>query len=228
MTTLQISNLIVEQIDDNPAAPVSVTPPVSGPNTVPPECLAAINEGQNLAALMTLCLEKTATFTLTANTCWYLPRPALPDLIAPLRFTLAGVRLRPSTLTDLEAQNSVWQATAGAPARYVMLGVNLLAVTPQQTGAATASMTYAQSPAQLVNDGDVPAIPEAYHADLVSYGVYKVRLKEGAQGLERGLKRFQMFVNNMSELAEYVRARAVAAHYDNQPPELQLAQKGSQ
>ncbi len=225
MTVTQISNLIVAQIDDNPAAPVSVAAPVSGPNTTPPEVLAAINEGQQLAALLTLCLEHTANFPLAANTCWYLPRPVLTDLIVPLRFTLAGVRLRPSTLANLEAQNSAWQATAGTPSRYAMLGVNLLAVTPQQTGGVTASMTYAQSPAALVNDADVPAIPEAYHHNLVDYGVYKVRLKEGAQGLARGLKRFELFLDDMGRLGDYVRERAVAARYDTEPFEMTLAQK---
>jgi hypothetical protein len=224
VTVTQISSLIVTQIDDNPAAPVSVTPPASGPNTTPPEVLAAINEGQQLAVLLTLCLEITADFPLT-TACWYLPRPVLTDLIVPLRFTLAGVRLRPSTLANLEAQNSAWQATAGTPARYAMLGVNLLAVTPQQTGNATASMTYAQAAAWLVNDTDVPAIPEAYHHSLVDYGVYKVRLKEGAQGLERGLKRFKLFLDDMGKLGDYVRGRAVAARYDTEPYEMALAQR---
>jgi hypothetical protein len=225
VTVTQISNLIVTQIDDNPAAPVSVTPPISGPNTSPPEVLAAINEGQQLMALLTLCLETTANFPLTANTCWYLPRPVLTDLIVPLRFTLAGARLRPSTLANLEAQNSAWQASAGTPARYAMLGVNLLAVTPQQTGNVTAAMTYAQSAATLVNDADVPAIPETYHHSLVDYGVYKVRLKEGAQGLARGLKRFKLFLDDAGELGDYVRARAVAARYDVLPFEMALAQR---
>lgn len=224
MTTLQISNLIVTQIDDNPAAPVSVAPPVSGPNVTPPEVLAAINEGQQLAALLTLCLEITASYPLT-TACWCLPRPTLTDLIVPLRFTLAGVRLRPSTLANLEAQNSAWQATPGTPERYAMLGVNLLAVTPQLTAGATAQMTYAQSPAALVNDADVPAIAETYHHSLVDYGVYKVRLKEGAQGLARGLKRFELFLDDMTKLGDYVRARAVAARYDVTPYEMTLAQR---
>lgn len=222
MNVAALSALILEQVDDPTGA--SFTPATS-PNTTPPEVLNALNEGQQLAALLTLCLENTANFPLTANACWYLPRPVLTDLIVPLRFTLAGVRLRPSTLANLEAQNGAWQATAGTPARYAFLGVNLLAVTPQQTGNVTASMTYAQSPAALVNDADVPAIAEAYHHSLVDYGVYKVRLKEGAQGLERGLKRFQLFLADMGELGNYIRERAVAARYDVTPYEMSLAQR---
>ena len=222
MTVTQLSALILSQVDDPTGASFT---PASYPNTTPPEVLAAINEGQQLAALLTLCLEITANFALTANACWYLPRPVLTDLIVPLRFSLAGVRLRPSTLANLEAQNSAWQASPGTPARYAFLGVNLLAVSPQPTGSATASMTYAQSPAALVNDTDTPALPEVNHLSLVDYAVYKIRLKEGAQSLERGLKRFHLFMDDMDRLAAYVRERAVAARYDVLPFEMTLAQR---
>jgi hypothetical protein len=214
-----IGQLVLSQVDDPAGMGFTAA---ARPNITPPEILAAVNEGQQLAALLTLCLETTAAFPLTANTCWYLPRPVLTDLIAPLRFVLGGVRLRPSVLADLDARDSLWQASSGSPARYALLGFNLMAVTPQPASDVTAQMTYAQSPPALVNDADTPAIPEAYHQNLVDYAVYRVRLKEGAQGLERGLKRLNLFLDDMTRLGNYVRERSVAARYDVEPFELQL------
>ena len=208
MTVAEISSRVITRIDDDPVTPISVSAA---------EVLAAINEGQELAALLTLCLEKTVDFALAAT--FYTQRSTLTDFLVPLRITVAGIRLRPSTLAELDAMNPAWQATAGTASRYATLGCNLLAVTPQQT--VTARFTYAYSPAQLLA-GDTPVIPAANHPDLVEYGVYKCRLKEGAQQLARGLGNFNTFLDSMQKLGDYTRARSLAARYDVQPLELAL------
>lgn len=208
MTVAEISSRIITRIDDDPVTPISVSAA---------EVLAAINEGQELAALLTLCLEKTVDFPLAAT--FYQQRSTLTDFLVPLRITVAGVRLRPSTLAELDAMNPAWQATAGTASRYATLGCNLLAVTPQQT--VTARMTYAYSPAQLLA-GDTPAIPAANHPALINYGVYKCRLKEGAQQLARGLHNLNEYLDDMQSLGEYVRARSAAARFDVLPLELKL------
>jgi hypothetical protein len=216
MNVSEMSALVLSQVDD-PAGQGFTAATV--PNTTPPEILAALNEGQVLASWLTLCLEATATFPLNGST-FYLPRPPLTDFLVPLRFTYGGARIRPATIAEMEAENDGWQATAGTPARYACLGFNFLIVTPQVTG--SASMTYARSPVPLVNDADVPELLESYHQDLVDYAVYKVRLKEGAQGLVRGLKRLTLFLDDMQRLGDYIRARSVAARYDVLPLEMAL------
>jgi hypothetical protein len=223
LTTAQIAALVMAQVDD--ATGASFTP-ASPPNTAPPEVVSAINEGQQLAAWLTLCLEKTAAFPIGAthsldpNGCFYQVRPVLTDFLVPLRLTLGGVRLRPAGLAQLDAENDAWQATASTPARYACLGFNLLIVTPQAS--VTTQMTYAYSPPALVQDADTPVIPEAYHSSLVDYGVYRIRLKEGAQALARGMERLGTFLDDMTKLAEYIRERSVAARYDVTPFELAL------
>lgn len=211
MNAGRISSLILTQIDDDPTTPASATAA---------EVLAAINEGQELAALLTLCLEKTADFALAPAACFHQPRPILTDFLAPLRLTLNGTRIKPATIAEMEAENTAWQATAGAPKRYACLGCNLLVVTPQPAAGAVARMTYARTPTPLAQSTDTPELDEAYHQNLVDYGVYRVRLKEGAQGLERGLKRLNVFLDDMQRLGEHVRARSAAARYDVQPFEL--------
>ena len=227
MTVSDICGRIIDHLDDNPANPVSVyvapgDPTVNGV-VVATEVLNAINEGQQLAALLTLCFEKTAPFNFSAsnsldgNGTFYQPRPELPDLIAPLRITVGGIRLRPFDLQDLDALDASWQKHAGMAARYALLGSNLWAITPQS--AQTAQVTYAYSPPAL-GAGDTPLLPDAYHPDLIEYGVYRVKLKEGAQQLQRGLRGLNTFLNSMTHLGDWVRARSLAAHYAVQPFEL--------
>lgn len=208
MTGAQISAQIIKRIDDDPIAPVSVS---AG------EVLAAINEGQQLAALLTLFLEQTAPFALSGT--FYSPRSSFPDMICPLRLTVGGVRLRPATLAELDALSASWQSVSGTPTRYFTLGSNFLGVTPQ--AAVTAQFTYAASPA-AVGSGDMPVLPAAYHQDLVEYGVYRCRLKEGAQQLARGLGNLNTFLDSMTRLGDFVRAKSKAARYDVLPFELAL------
>jgi len=208
MTASEIATRIITRIDDDPVTPVSVSAA---------EVLSAINEGQDLASLLTLCLEKTVDFSLAGT--FYTPRPLFPDFLVPLRLSVGGVRLRPSTIAELDALNPEWQDFGGTPSRYCTLGSNFLAVYPQS--AVTAKFTYAYSPVAL-SSGDTPAIPAAYHPDLVEYGVYRVRLKEGAQQLARGLGNLNKFLDSMQELGGLVRAKSRAARYDVQPFELAL------
>jgi hypothetical protein len=120
-------------------------------------------------------------------------------------------------LTELDAWNPQWQATAGTPARYAALGSNLLAVTPQSS--ATLQFTYAASPVPLAT-GDTPLLPAAYHPALVSHACYRLKLKEGAQQLARGLGDLNMYLDAMQQLGTWVRSRSAASGYDLQPFEL--------
>jgi hypothetical protein len=209
VTVDEIVSRVIKRIDDDPVTPISVSIA---------EVLAAVNQGQQLAALLTLCLEKTVSFALTTST-FYTPRSTVTDLIVPLRLAVSGVRLRPSTLAELDAMDPAWQATAGTPSRYFASGCNLFGVTPQ--GTATAQLTYAASPATMIS-GNTPAIPATHHPDLVEYGVYRVRLKEGAQQLARGLGNLNVFLDGMTKLGQLVKARSLAARYYCQPFELAL------
>jgi hypothetical protein len=219
VTAGEISARILKRIDDDPASPGSVAPDPDG--GVSREVLAAINEGHELAALLTLCLETTASMTLFAATTFSGLRILFPDLIVPLRLMGPSGRLRPATLAQLDMLNSAWQATPGTPERYVAMGFNFFAVTPQGTGDTAAQLTYARSPAQMVAD-DFPEIPERYHQSLVDYGVYRIRLKEGGQGLQRGVIALNRFLDDMTALGDYVRAKSRAARYDALPFELRL------
>lgn len=211
MSRLNLSQMqgeILTRIDDNAAAPVSVTSA---------EAIAAVNEGQQFFSWLTLCLETTEPLTLPANAAFGSIRTVFPDFLAPLRIAVGGIRLRPCTLGDLDTFNDQWQATAGSPTRYAQLGFNFWAVTPQQTFDLLSQWTYARSPVLLVNPTDTPEIPKEYHPALVAYGLYRVKLKEGAQGLQRGMGQFNEFMDAAKEHGDFVRARSRAAAYDTLP-----------
>lgn len=210
MTAAEIQSRILARTDDGNAVAASDD-----------EVIAAINEGQELAALLTLCLETTAPLTLTAGTTFGSLRASFPNFLCPLRLTIAGVRVRPATLAELDARNSGWQSIAGTPDSYCTMGFNLYCITPQPSIDTSASFTYARSPVQIVGD-DFPEIPEQYHPSLINYGKYRIRLKEGAQGLARGAKYLNSALDSWGELADQVRARSRAARYDVQPFELKL------
>lgn len=185
------------------------------------EVLNALNEGQELAAWLSLCLETKASLPLPASTTFGLLRGTFPDFLCPLRMSIGSRRIRPATLAELDGENDGWQNTPGDPARYVSLGFNFFGVTPQPVNTIAADFLYARSPAPMVGD-DFPEIPAAYHESLVFYAKYRIRLKEGAQSLTRGMEFFHRFLDDMQKLGDFVRAKSRAARYDTLPFELAL------
>lgn len=211
MTDVEIIDRILTRIDDAAENPVSVTEA---------EALSAVNEGQDFFAWLTLCLETTATLTFPANTTFGTIRDTFPHFLVPLRVAIGSARLRPATFGELDMIDDGWQARAGTPLRYAAQGFNFWAVYPQRSFDQPSSWTYAQAPAVLTGSGDTPQIPEQYHPSLISYGIYRLKLKEGAQGLARGKEQFNLFLDAATEHGDFVRARSRAARYDTLPFEL--------
>jgi hypothetical protein len=216
VTTTDIAARIITRIDDGPGDQVS-----SPGSTSAAEVLDAINEGEQLFCLLTLCLESTVTLAIPAATPFSSFRFLLPDFVAPLRLVVKGTRIRPATLANLDAENPAWQATPGTPSQYVMLGFDLLALTPQPAFSINSSFTYARS-AKVLADGDTPEIPDQYHPLLVDFGIYWIKKKEGGLGLQRGLDAFTRFLDGAQEHRDFVLAKSRAAGYDTLPFELAL------
>lgn len=183
---------------------------------------AALNEAQRVFVLLTLCLEKTPTFPLTAGTTFYSMRSTYPDWILPLRVTsTAGAKIWPSELEDLDSLDDGWQASPGAPSRYVSLGFDFFAVYPQPAAPGTSvNITYACAPTPMVGDEDTPQIQEVYHPALVDYGIYRCRAGEGAQEFAKTMFHFNRFLDEAEKEADYVRARNIGGGYDILPFEL--------
>lgn len=219
MTTKEISDRIIARLDDDPNSPGSVATDPNSP--VPFELIAAIKEGQELASWLTLCLEATVPLTLVANGAFYLLRSQMPDYLVPLRIMGPAGRIRPCTLAELDALNPTWQQEAGTPARYAANGFSFFAVNPQPVNDTTVQFTYARSPQPIVADAFLD-LPDVYQPALIDYGVYYVKRKEGGQSLQRGMNHLNRFLDEMTKLGNYVRAKSAAARYDTLPMELAL------
>ncbi|MBV9448567.1 MAG: hypothetical protein JO345_21995, partial [Streptosporangiaceae bacterium] len=85
------------------------------------EITAALNEAQRFFCLLTLCLEKTATWSVPSygsngSSPFFHMLGTFTDWIAPLRIsTAAGAKVRPARLEDLNSLDSQWWNAPGAP-----------------------------------------------------------------------------------------------------------------
>lgn len=180
-----------------------------------------LNWAQRFFALLSLCLEKSASFTLTGATTWFKVRLTLTDWLLPLRMEVANVKLRSVRLADLDALDASWQASAGTPSRYSLLGLELLAIYKQPALDTAATMTYARVPAALAAAGDSPEIPEECQPLLIDGAALYCRLKEGGQELDKVLPNLKRLVEGAGALGKYVRQRSLDQRYDRLPAEVQ-------
>lgn len=209
---------VLARIDDSSTPPGSV---LADNTPIPPEVLSALNEASELWAALTLCLETTAPLTLAGGATFGTLRGTFPDFLCPLRLQIAGVRVRPSTLAELDSSDENWQSTPGAPRRYFTSGFSFFGVSPQPIADTAASLTFARSPVQLVGDS-FPEIPPQFHQDLIDFACYRLKIKEGGQGLARGVILFHSFLDSATKHGDFVRAKSRASRYDSEPIELKL------
>jgi len=182
---------------------------------------AALNRSLRLFVLRSLCVERTDTYTLTAATTWSHVLTQLADFLLPLRLEYSGARLRPARLSELDALDAGWQASAGNPERYSLAGLDLLAVYKQLAAGGTLTVIYAAAPTRMTGDAHVPEIPAEYHDDLVAGAIPLMRLAEGGQEMEKALPGLKRLLDGAAKLAGYVRQRSLDLRYDRLPAELE-------
>jgi hypothetical protein len=186
------------------------------------EIVAGLNEAQRFFVLLTLGLEQTAPWSVTAATTWFHMLTVFADWLVPLRMAdSTGAKIRPARIEDLTALDAGWVSSAGAPARYAALGADLVGIYKQPAAGATLTVTYARAPAALVSDADVPEIPANYHPRLVDYAIYRPRQVEGGLEFAKSLVYLGSFLDGAKRYAAYMRARNLGSRYDKVPFELE-------
>jgi hypothetical protein len=187
------------------------------------EITAALNEASRLFCLLTLGLEKTATWSVPAATTFTHMLGVFSDWICPLRITdAAGAKIRPSRLEDLASLDSGWLNSPGAPYRYVAAGADFVGVYRQPAASGTVlTVTYAKADAALASAGDAPATPAEYHPKYVDYAIYRLRQAEGAQEFQKALPLLGSFFDAAKHYAAYVRSRNLGSRYDKVPFEIE-------
>lgn len=181
----------------------------------PAEVLVALNQLQRFFVFMTLCLETTATFTMS-NAPAYKMLTYFPDWIAPLRVRGAG-KIKPARLADFAALDAQWTGRPGVTTRYAMSGIDLMSVHRQSTAVLT--ITYARSPVYLAMTAE-PEIPQEDHEGLIEGAIPLLRIKEGQQEWQKTLPSWGEFMAVISRRSQMMRARVIEQGYDSSPTEL--------
>ncbi len=215
MNLTQLQDRFLTRVGDNPAGDPSLM------HYTLSQATAALNQAQRIMVMLTMCLENTATVSISGGAAFYHMLPLLPDWYLPLRIRNgAGVKLKPNRVQDMAALDNNWPKMIGASERYALLGFDLLGIY-KQPSSDTLTCTYARSPDALVNDGDIPEIPTRYHQVLIDAAIVIARIKEGSQEWQKTLPQWDRFMSTATELAQLVRNRNIAQGYDYWPIELQ-------
>lgn len=210
MTLAQIRARVLYSLDD-----------AGGVYWTPAEVDHSINVAQRLWCLLTLCLEKTTSFTLVTDQAFYRVSDQIDDFIVSLRVSFSGTRLKSDTIHNLDLRSTTWRQTPGDPTRYAQHGFNLLAVTPQPaSGTPSLDMVYAAEPAVMVLDADVPEIEPEQQIWLERFAFWFCCLKNGGIELKNAGKFLNEFLDAAAKYASFTRARSRAQMYDNVPFDL--------
>lgn len=209
MTGQQLTDRLLHRLGEDAAAPRFFRQV---------DALTAINEAQQLFALLTLCLE--AETTLAVSSFELDARTTAPDWLACLSLRRAdGTKIQPATLGDIAARDPFWQGSAGAIARYACAGFSTLFLHPWSTVTVTAR--YARGPVALTLVGSAE-IPEEYQPALLDYGQVRLRLHQGAQLLAADVPLLTSYFDAVKKCAAYVRERSLDLRYDVLPPEVKM------
>ncbi len=215
MTLSQLRNQTLQRLNESTSSPAWWTAAMVD---------AAVNEALMAFVLLTLCLEKTATFTITGGNNFVTPMSTATDWFLPVRVRNAGgAKLYPGVIDDFHAESVDWQAQRAIPRKYAALGCNLLAFFPVEAENSSVSIVYAYSPTRLTGEDHVPAIPEEDHPALSDYALWRCEVKAGGADLASAAARLESFLNQAARRASQVRARNLAQGYDRIPTEISQA-----
>jgi hypothetical protein len=214
MNFLALQTRVIERIDEDASTPVHWTLA---------EIKLALNKAQRLWSFITLCIERTKTFELTANQTFYTisSDSDFTDYLLPLRVTCSGLRVQSARIDELDALNTNWRTESGTPTRYAQLGFDLLAVNPRPGSSGTSlSITCACEPTTLSGDSDTPEIAEEDQIALPDYAQFYLAIKDGGLELKNALEYLDRFLTAAQARSEFVRARNRANQFDVAPFDL--------
>jgi hypothetical protein len=192
-----------------------------GGNTVgfytPAEAEAALNAAQQVFALGSFCIERTATQVITAGNNY--GKLDFADMIVPFTVRVGGIRFEASSLADMQAENPYWTYAADDRARiqrkYAILGSRMIAIAPRSPNDMTLSVLYAAAPVPISGS---PEIAAEYHPALAQYAIARLRIKEGGSMMAKDANRMREFWTAVLECGDKVRNRCRTHFYDAKPP----------
>lgn len=142
------------------------------------ELIDWLNEAEGEAARRAYLLTSAFSISVVANTSSYALDSTL-WMIDRVRLNTAGTRLERTTRADLDDSRSNWEAATGTPRLFFAIGANLT-LYPTPIAADTLKVSGWIDPDAMSAYTDIPAIPEAYHRDLIEWVMYRAAQKRDA------------------------------------------------
>ncbi|MCL6456703.1 MAG: hypothetical protein K6T85_01730 [Gorillibacterium sp.] len=169
----------------------------------------SINDGYVLVSMLTQAHEVTRTLRLPPGRAfYYLPS----DFFLPVSVYIQNnIRLQPTRIGELDLLYDNWflSGTTGTPVYYFTVGALTnrpqLWLYPKPQDVTMLTITYAAIPKRMNSDGDIPRIPAEYHLTLVWWAFAWELLKErGFEMLEKTVRQFNLFVESVMKLRDYI------------------------
>lgn len=140
---------------------------------------------KHLAAKTGIFIERDATGSLASGESQY---SAPNGWISTVHLSVAGLRIRPTTLTEIEALDSQYAAASGTPVRYSDDSGPLGNITYYPTPAApdagkTVAVVFHQSPPDLTTGQTIIPAPSPIADYFLYYGLMRARSKESVAAM---------------------------------------------
>lgn len=170
----------------------------------------AVNLGYAELSDQTEWNEQTLTLDLLNARPYYDLRTIIGDrflAIRPLRNTQTNRWLTPTVPRTLDAHDRRWERVAGEPQRFVVRGLRWLGLHPRvQADSGTIDLRDVELPEPLVQDGDEPGFPSAFHMGIVDFACADLFSQDGETTW--ALAAWQAYLATEAALQQWVAHRA--------------------
>ncbi len=183
----------------------------------------AIQEGQRITSLMTLCYEKLSTSWAPTITAYQQFIPVPTDCIVPIyvRDKASGSRIYPAKLSNLELNDTSWWTTSGKGSAYEYYSIfnpsgvsatptggryDLLLYPRVNTTSMRVEMIYAADPPAMSATTDIPKVPRGTERALIDYAIFLGLIRQPGKA-EHATEVLKTFFSGVNEIGDIMKSR---------------------
>jgi hypothetical protein len=150
----------------------------------------SLNEALNVWQLMVGEFTFGITLGVTGGTFYSVPA----QIGAIQRVLFNGSSLTLSSVNELDLGNPGWQGVEDDPEFYVLMGVNLFALSPQPSSGTISIEGISETPT-LTNDGDYVMLGDEVRNRILDYAEHYCSFKEGVGEFDSQMTGFGLFID---------------------------------
>jgi len=184
MNLLELRSFIRERLDDE-------VEPYQWSDTF---INAAINRAEREAAERALILTSEKTIDVIAGSAYY-NLPASTIIVKDM--LINGIQIEKVSQIELDGHVNKWQELIGTP-KYYLQNHNKIQLVGIPDANVTINLSIVNRPeTKLINDADIPEIPEEYHESLLFYVLYEAYSRRDEDLFDPNVAQF-----NLSQFTE--------------------------